>query len=83
MIGEIGGDLEIRAADYIKKHVSKPVFAFIAGQTAPKGKRMGHAGAIIAGSAGTAIEKMKALKNAGVYVVASAAEIGVSLTKSL
>ncbi len=83
MIGEIGGDLEIRAAEYIKEHVSKPVVAFIAGQTAPKGKRMGHAGAIIAGGAGTAIEKMNALKKAGVNVAASAAEIGTSLTEIL
>jgi succinyl-CoA synthetase alpha subunit len=83
MIGEIGGDLEIRAAEYIKEHVSKPVVAFIAGQTAPKGKRMGHAGAIIAGGAGTAIEKMEALKKAGVNVAASAAEIGTSLTEIL
>ncbi len=76
MIGEIGGDLEIQAANFIQKHVKKPVVAFIAGQTAPKGKRMGHAGAIIAGSKGTAAEKIEALKNAGVKVAESAAEIG-------
>ncbi|MEA1874527.1 MAG: succinate--CoA ligase subunit alpha [Bacteroidota bacterium] len=76
VIGEIGGDLEIQAADFIKNHVKKPVVAFIAGQTAPKGKRMGHAGAIIAGSKGTASEKIDALKNAGVKVAESAAEIG-------
>lgn len=68
LIGEIGGDLEIQAAEYIKEHFNKPVMAFIAGQTAPKGKRMGHAGAIIAGIKGTAHEKMKALENAGVAI---------------
>ncbi len=81
MIGEIGGDLEIKAAEYIKNNISKPVVAFIAGQTAPKGKRMGHAGAIIAGSQGTAEEKINALRNVGVIVAESAAEIGSSLTK--
>lgn len=83
MIGEIGGDLEIRAANFIKEHVSKPVVAFIAGQTAPKGKRMGHAGAIIAGSKGTASEKIEALKNAGVHVADSAADIGTVLSESV
>ncbi|MCK5760748.1 MAG: succinate--CoA ligase subunit alpha, partial [Candidatus Delongbacteria bacterium] len=81
MIGEIGGDLEIQAAKYIKENVSKPVVAFIAGQTAPKGKRMGHAGAIIAGSAGTAVEKMDALRGAGVFVTESPAMIGESIKK--
>jgi succinyl-CoA synthetase alpha subunit len=76
MIGEIGGDLEIQAAKYIKEHISKPVVAFIAGQTAPKGKRMGHAGAIISGGSGTAAEKMAALEEAGVKVVVSPADIG-------
>lgn len=76
MIGEIGGDLEIQAAQFIKENITKPVVAFIAGQTAPKGKRMGHAGAIISGSAGTAAEKMDALQDAGVKVVKSPADIG-------
>lgn len=76
IIGEIGGDLEIQAAHYIKDYMKKPVVAFIAGQTAPKGKRMGHAGAIIAGSKGTAQEKMSALEQAGVHVCKSPADIG-------
>jgi len=83
MIGEIGGDLEIQAAHYIKEHIKKPVIAFIAGQSAPKGKRMGHAGAIISGSAGTAAEKMEALAKAGVHVVQSPAEIGKKVAEVL
>jgi succinyl-CoA synthetase alpha subunit len=83
IIGEIGGDLEIQAAEYIKKNFSKPVVAFIAGQTAPKGKRMGHAGAIIAGSKGTAREKMDALSAAGVIVCESPAEIGKKVKEAL
>jgi len=83
MIGEIGGDLEIQAAKLIKEKITKPVIAFIAGQTAPKGKRMGHAGAIISGSKGTAAEKMAALKEAGAYVVESPADIGVTVAKAL
>jgi len=83
MIGEIGGDLEIQAATFIKENITKPVVAFIAGQTAPAGKRMGHAGAIISGSAGTAKEKMDALSEAGVKVVISPAEIGKAVKEVL
>jgi succinyl-CoA synthetase alpha subunit len=83
MIGEIGGSLEEQAAEYIGKKFSKPVVAFIAGQTAPAGRRMGHAGAIISGGRGTALEKMEVLKKNGVSVVENPAEIGVMVKKVL
>jgi succinyl-CoA synthetase alpha subunit len=83
MMGEIGGTAEERAAEYIKAHVTKPVAAFIAGQTAPPGKRMGHAGAIISGGSGTAADKIKALREAGVAVAESPADLGVTIQKAL
>ena len=83
MVGEIGGTAEEEAAEYIKSNVTKPVVSYIAGVTAPKGKRMGHAGAIISGGKGTAQEKKKALSEAGITVVESPAEIGATLKSTL
>jgi succinyl-CoA synthetase alpha subunit len=81
LIGEIGGTAEETAAEYVKQHVKKPVVGFIAGQTAPPGRRMGHAGAIISGGQGTAAEKMKALTSAGIHVVESPAAIGETVAR--
>ena len=83
MIGEIGGNAEETAAAYIEQHVKKPVVGFIAGQTAPPGRRMGHAGAIISGGAGKAEDKMKAMERAGIAVCASPAEIGETIKNRL
>ena len=83
LIGEIGGTAEEEAADYIRSHFTKPVAAFIAGRTAPPGKRMGHAGAIISGGQGTATEKMAALREAGIEVAESPADMGTAMQRAL
>jgi succinyl-CoA synthetase alpha subunit len=83
MMGEIGGTAEEKAAEYIKKNVTKPVAAFIAGQTAPPGKRMGHAGAIISGGSGSAADKISALRAAGIAVADSPADLGITIQKVL
>ncbi len=83
MIGEIGGTAEQEAAAYIKENLDKPVVAFVAGRTAPPGRRMGHAGAIISGSEGTATEKTEILRNAGVHVADTPADIGATMQRAL
>lgn len=83
MVGEIGGSDEEAAAEYIRSHITKPVAAYIAGQTAPKGKRMGHAGAIISGGSGRAEDKIRALQNAGVVVASSPAGLGEAVLKAI
>lgn len=83
VIGEIGGTAEERAAEFVQKHVKKPVAAFIAGQTAPPGKRMGHAGAIISGGSGTASEKIAALRKANIAVAESPADLGTTVQRAI
>ena len=83
VIGEIGGNMETEAAEWIRENSTKPVIGFIAGQTAPKGRKMGHAGAIIGGKTDTATAKMEIMKNCGIHVVQSPAEIGITVLKAL
>lgn len=83
LIGEIGGSAEEQAAEFVRDHMTKPVIAFVAGQTAPPGKRMGHAGAIIAGGRGTAADKVKAFESAGMRVAKSPAELGTTMAAAL
>jgi succinyl-CoA synthetase alpha subunit len=83
MMGEIGGTDEQEAAAYIRKHMTKPVVGFIAGQTAPPGRRMGHAGAIISGSAGTAEEKMEAFRDAGIAVMKKPSDVVELIRKAM
>jgi succinyl-CoA synthetase alpha subunit len=83
MMGEIGGTAEEEAAQFVKEHVTKPVAAFIAGRTAPPGKRMGHAGAIISGGKGTATEKVAALQEAGIEIAEGPADMGAALKRAI
>ena len=83
MMGEIGGTAEEEASQFVQDHVTKPVVGFVAGRTAPPGKRMGHAGAIIAGGKGTAIEKMEAMRAAGIAVAESPADLGRTMAEAL
>ena len=83
MMGEIGGAAEEEAAAYVKKHITKPVAAFIAGRTAPPGKRMGHAGAIISGGKGTAEAKLEALRAAGIEIAETPADMGTAMVRAM